>query len=157
MTVDQFMTWAEQRGVKFSRRDGRLVITGIRRLSKRKQAELRVALASQAPSLDAHPGDEAPGATPSEGSAPRRVPPREPVRPAPEETKLECFVRPDGRRVTEADVIEALSMLGDEQVEAYREGRLPKVEAYRIARDRLRPLARMTAGLLYWFPYRREL
>ena len=49
-----------------------------------------------------------------------------------------------GHRVTEADVIEALSMLGDEQVQAYREGRLPKAEAYRIAHHRLRAIARMT-------------
>jgi hypothetical protein len=48
--------------------------------------------------------------------------------------------------VTEADVIEALSMLGDEEVEAYRQSRLPKAEAYRIAHHRLRTLARM--GLL---------
>ena len=55
----------------------------------------------------------------------------------------ELFVR--GRRVTEADVIDALSMLGDEQVQAYHEGRLPKAEAYRIAHQRLRTLARLTA------------
>lgn len=74
------------------------------------------------------------------------VPPREPEpdRPPASDATPELFVR--GRRVTEADVIEALSMLGDEEVQAYHEGRLPKAKAYRIAQDRLRTLARMTAG-----------
>jgi hypothetical protein len=73
------------------------------------------------------------------------VPPRElePARPPASDAEPELFVR--SRRVTEADVIEALSMLGDEQVQAYYEGRLPKAEAYRIAHHRLRTLARMTA------------
>ena len=73
------------------------------------------------------------------------VPPREPepARPPVSDAEPELFVR--GRRVTEADVIEALSMLGDEEVQAYHEGRLPKAEAYRIAHHRLRTLARMTA------------
>lgn len=74
------------------------------------------------------------------------VPPREPepARPSELDAEPELFVH--GRRVTEADVIEALSMLGDEQVQAYHEGRLPKAEAYRIAHYRLRTLARMPAG-----------
>ena len=74
------------------------------------------------------------------------VPPREqaPARPPASDAAPELFV--SGRRVTEADVIDALSMLGDEEVQAYREGRLPKAEAYRIAHHRLRTLARMTAG-----------
>jgi hypothetical protein len=56
-------------------------------------------------------------------------------------TAPEFFV--SGRRVTEADVIEALSMLGDEDVQAYRDGRFPKERAYRIVRNRLRTIARM--------------
>ena len=70
------------------------------------------------------------------------VPPQpEPARPPASDAEPELFVR--GRRVTEADVIEALSMLGDEEVQAYHEGLLPKAEAYRIAHHRLRTLARM--------------
>ena len=74
------------------------------------------------------------------------VPPREPepARPPTSDAAPALFVR--GRRVTEADVIDALSMLGDEEVQAYHEGRRPKAEAYRIAHHRLRRLARMTAG-----------
>ena len=84
------------------------------------------------------------------------TPPREeaPARPEASDAAPELFV--SGRRVTEADVIEALSMLGDEQVQAYREGRLSKAKAYGIARDRLRTIARMTAGPLYRSPYRPE-
>ena len=65
------------------------------------------------------------------------------ARPSSADAEPELFVR--GRRVTEADVIDALTMLGDEEVQAYHEGRLPKAEAYRIAHHRLRTLARMTA------------
>jgi len=74
------------------------------------------------------------------------VPPREqaPADPPASDPAPELFVR--GRRVTEADVIDALSMLGDEQVHAYREGHLSKAEAYRIAQHRLRTLARWMAG-----------
>lgn len=72
--------------------------------------------------------------------------PLPPLEPAPASSPAsdaapELFV--NGRRVTEADVIEALSMLGDEEVQTYREGRRPKSEAYRIAYRRLRSLARM--------------
>lgn len=65
-----------------------------------------------------------------------------PAAPEPLDEAPELFVR--GHRVTEADVIDALAMLGDEEVQAYREGRLPKAKAYDIARDRLRTIARMT-------------
>jgi hypothetical protein len=71
------------------------------------------------------------------------VPPAErSVAPQVSEAVPELFV--SGHRVTETDVIEALSMLGDEEVQAYREGRRPKAEAYHIAYRRLRTLARMT-------------
>lgn len=63
----------------------------------------------------------------------------------------ELFV--EGHRVTEADVIEALSMLGDERVQAYREGRLPKAEAYGLARNRLRAIGQMR-GRIYRSPFR---
>jgi hypothetical protein len=51
------------------------------------------------------------------------------------------FVR--GHRVTEADVIDALSGLGDEEVQAFRDGRLPAAKAYRIAQNWLRAVGRM--------------
>ena len=52
-----------------------------------------------------------------------------------------------GPRVTEADVLDdALSDLGDETVRAFREGRLSKEQAYRIARNRLRTIAAMRAS-----------
>jgi hypothetical protein len=74
---------------------------------------------------------------------PSPTPPRQeaPALPEAPNATPELFV--GGRRVTEADVIDALSMLGDEDVQAYREGRLPKEKAYRIAQDRLRTIARM--------------
>jgi hypothetical protein len=53
----------------------------------------------------------------------------------------ELFVR--GHRVTEADVIDALSGLGDEEVQAFRDGRLPAAKAYRIAQNWLRTMGRM--------------
>jgi hypothetical protein len=53
----------------------------------------------------------------------------------------ELFVR--GHRVTEADVIDALSGLGDEEVQAFRDGRLPAAKAYRIAQNWLRTVGRM--------------
>jgi hypothetical protein len=65
-----------------------------------------------------------------------------PASPAVTEPVPELYVR--GRRVTEADVMRALSMLGDEMVEAYRNGRLSKTDAYRIARNRLRTIAQMS-------------
>jgi hypothetical protein len=126
MSADDLIAQAEQRGVTFSRRDDGWVITGIRRLSKRQQSELLAAIRSQPSSLDIQ----------------RDVAP--PPKPAPPTPELERFVRPDGRPITEADVFEALSMTGD--VEAYREGRLSKVEAYRRTRNGLHAWARMMAG-----------
>ena len=49
-------------------------------------------------------------------------------------------VTPD---VTEVKILRALSMLGDEFVADYREGRMPRDEAMRIADQRERDLASM--------------
>ena len=64
--------------------------------------------------------------------------------PTPQEPEFDPdrWRAPSGRRITEADVIQALSMLGDEEVQAYREGRLAKTKAYAIARHRLRMIGR---------------
>ena len=75
-------TEAEQRGETFQRRDDeRLVIVGIRRLSRAKQAALRAALASNTPAREA------------QGVASRPAPPHEPApaRRAPEEPEPELF------------------------------------------------------------------
>lgn len=45
-----------------------------------------------------------------------------------------------GQRVTELDVLDALTSLGDEAVADYREGRTSKSQAYEIARLRLRQM-----------------
>jgi hypothetical protein len=85
-------------------------------------------------------------AAPTESVMRPRSPPREEEPALPEASNVapELFV--GGHRVTEADVIEALSMLGDEELQAYRDGRLPKAKAYRIARNRVRTIARMRIG-----------
>ena len=54
-----------------------------------------------------------------------------------------------GRRVTEADVFEALGMLGDETVADYRAGRLSKAHAYDIARRWLREFAQLRRGFQF--------
>jgi hypothetical protein len=66
----------------------------------------------------------------------------------------ELYVK--GHRVAEADVTEALSMLGDEQVQACRDGRLPRAEAYRIERNRYRTIAGMISGRLHRSAFWRE-
>jgi hypothetical protein len=80
-----------------------------------------------------------PASTNARGLVASPVSPEEPAPTRPPDAAPELFV--GGRRVTEAEVIDALSMLGDEEVQAYREGRLLKTKAYRIAYDRLRTLA----------------
>ena len=64
----------------------------------------------------------------------------EPVEPEAEPELCACPGR--RRRVTEADVLEALSMLGDHKVNDFLTGRLSKAAAYAIAKDRLQQLAR---------------
>lgn len=48
------------------------------------------------------------------------------------------------QRVTERDVVEALTALGDEVVADYRAGRMTKREAYAIARNRLKQLRELS-------------
>lgn len=60
-----------------------------------------------------------------------------PVKPKPRpESEPEVYAY--GQRVTESDVLEALASLGDEAVSDYRAGRMPKSQAYEVARLRLR-------------------
>jgi hypothetical protein len=106
------------------------VIVGIRPASTATQVPPLAALPSAAESVN------------SSRAVTSLAPPAEcPLAPQTSEAVPELFV--NGRRVTEPDVIEALSMLGDEEVQAYREGRLPKREAYRIAYHRLRTFVRL--------------
>ena len=73
-----------------------------------------------------------------------KIPPVAKAAPAPKlaapkpepESAPELFVY--GHRVTEADVLEALRMLGDDAPADYAAGRLSKATAYEIARDRER-------------------
>jgi hypothetical protein len=68
-----------------------------------------------------------------------KSPPVAKAAPAPKpepEPEPELFVY--GHRVTEADVLEALRMLGDDALADYAAGRWSKATAYEIARDRER-------------------
>lgn len=61
------------------------------------------------------------------------------ARPAPQ-VKPTPEVYAYGQRVTEYDVMQALTALGDEVLAGYRAGRMTKREAYGIARLRLKQL-----------------
>jgi hypothetical protein len=74
-------------------------------------------------------GAEAPGP-----EAPPEAPPERPAPPG--ESAY-------GRRVTEADVTEALAALGDETLSAYRAGDLSILEAYRLAQSRMKTSAEL--------------
>jgi hypothetical protein len=63
---------------------------------------------------------------------------QEPEPPAVPKAEAEPDVWADGQRITEVDVIDALLQLGDEKVDEYRTGKMPKAEAYQIARRRIR-------------------
>jgi hypothetical protein len=69
-----------------------------------------------------------------------KIPPVAKAAPAPKlaapKPEPELFVY--GHRITEADVLEALRMLGDDALADYAAGRWAKATAYEIARDRER-------------------
>ena len=54
----------------------------------------------------------------------------------PEESEPEVYAY--GRRITERDVIDALKVLGDDALAAYKAGHMTKANAYEMARHRLR-------------------
>ena len=102
-------------------------------------------LALKPPVLTPPTNADAPPARATEAVAPAG--PREPAPACQEEAFVpEDWRAPNGRLLTDADAIEALRMFGDEEVQAFLEGRMPKAAAYRIARDRLRTFARMAGG-----------